>query len=320
MIKVITTTTIFPPSESLLKFAAMEDWILVIAGDLKTPISFESDLKYQLDDDCERNNIVYLSPKDQEKLDVKLSDAIGWNCIQRRNFAFLYAYIVLGAEIFSSVDDDNIPYPNWGKEIFAGQFVECDEWQTNEPAFDPLTPTVHSRLWHRGYPIELVRDRYKQVLTLQTKMLKCDVQANLWDGEADVDAICRLSYETSECRFRQTERPYTSNKPSPFNSQNTILSREAMPHYFMFPGVGRMDDIFASYHVQAQGYRVMYGGPTVVQKRNEHNVLVDMQNELIGLHNNLAIVKEIPTNKNAVLDRLPPRSVEAFRLYQKHFE
>ena len=32
-------------------------------------------------------NGIYLSVKDQELIDKKLSDIIGWNCIERRNFA-----------------------------------------------------------------------------------------------------------------------------------------------------------------------------------------------------------------------------------------
>jgi hypothetical protein len=37
MRKIIVTTTINPPTEAILKFDAMEDWDLVVIGDLKTP-------------------------------------------------------------------------------------------------------------------------------------------------------------------------------------------------------------------------------------------------------------------------------------------
>ena len=49
-------------------------------------------------------------------------------------------------------------------------------------------------------------------------------------------------------------------------------------------------------------------------------ILLDLLAEVWGIEHNLAIVKEVPTNKNAVLDRLPSRSLEAFRQYQRHFE
>jgi len=314
MKKVICTTTIHEPTPALIAFCAMRDWELVIAGDKNTPESYENGIGSPL------IGFHYLSDADQEAMDTKLSDLIGWNCIQRRNFAFLFACKELKADIVATIDDDNIPGENWGKQVFVGQDVQSDEYGLSEDAFDPLQITVHSRLWHRGFPLELVKDRYKQLIKVSRRVRKCDVQADLWNGEPDVDAICRLAYDTSECRFKTPPFPYTSNKPSPFNSQNTFLSKEVMPHYFMFPGIGRMDDIWASYHVQAQGFRVMYSGPTVVQKRNEHNLVTDLLNEVIGMQNNLAIVKEVPTNKNAVLDRLPPRSLEAFKQYQSHFE
>lgn len=312
MIKVITTTTIYPPSPALLKFAAMDDWQLVIAGDLKTP-----EMPYLT---MGNDRVHYLAPAIQESFDNALSQAIGWNCIQRRNFAFLFACKELKADIIATIDDDNIPNDGWGENLFIGTSVLADKYIINEATFDPLMVTNHTELWHRGYPLELVKDRWKALTTVQEETLTCKIQADLWDGEADVDAVCRLTHQTSGCMFKHPRRLYTSNKPSPFNSQNTFLTKEVMPHYFMFPDIGRMDDIWAAYHVQAQGFRVHYGGPTVVQKRNEHNIVNDLLNEIVGMQNNLAIVKEVPTNKNAVLDRLPRQSVEAFRLYQKHFE
>lgn len=311
MNKVICTTTIYPPTEALIKFAAMEDWQLVVAGDKKTP-SYD---KFLWDNPC---HVHYLSPDVQEQYDPKLSELIGWNCIQRRNFAFLFACKELKADLVCSVDDDNIPMDGWGENVNVGNQTECVEYITEPPAFDPLSVTNHYNLWHRGFPMELILGR-KPYPAVRTKA-KCDIQADLWNGDPDVDAICRLTCHTSNLTFPHIYLPFTSNKPSPFNSQNTFLSREVMPHYFMFPGIGRLDDIAASYHVQAQGFRVMYGGPTVVQKRNEHNVVTDLLNEIWGIKNNLAIVKEVPTNKNAVIDRLPQNAVEAFRQYQTHFE
>ena len=50
------------------------------------------------------------------KIDKKL-DLIGWNCIQRRNFGILYAW-KNNADVVAVVDDDNIPYNNWGKNYY----------------------------------------------------------------------------------------------------------------------------------------------------------------------------------------------------------
>src|SRR5687767_8820727 len=99
MRKVIVSTSIYEPGEAIQAFDAMEDWELVVAGDKKTPQGYK----------LQRGK--YLSPEDQEQIDRELSDAIGWNCIQRRNFGFIWAVKELKADIIAVVDDDNIPGP-----------------------------------------------------------------------------------------------------------------------------------------------------------------------------------------------------------------
>ena len=79
MKKVIVTTTINPPTEAIEKFQSMADWDLVVIGDKKTPAD------YRL------RRGIYVPPEEQEKYDPALSEAIGWNCIQRRNFGLLWA-------------------------------------------------------------------------------------------------------------------------------------------------------------------------------------------------------------------------------------
>src|SRR5580704_17558783 len=123
MKKVIVTTTINPPTEAIEKFDAMSDWSLIVIGDQKTPKNYK----------LKRG--VYLGPGEQEKYDKDLSDAIGWNCIQRRNIGFLIAYD-LGAEVIATVDDDNIPLPGWGADLMLGSEVETHFYETDLPAFD----------------------------------------------------------------------------------------------------------------------------------------------------------------------------------------
>ena len=53
------------------------------------------------------------------------------------------------------------------------------------------------------------------------------VQANLWDGDPDIDAIQRLAIYP-ECKFEKNNY-YASNQISPFNSQNTLVSRSVLP-------------------------------------------------------------------------------------------
>ena len=69
---------------------------LLVVGDLRTPLDYEL------------RNGFYLTPGFQESRYKKLSDSIGWNCIQRRNLGIVHA-LELGADVVALVDDDNIP-------------------------------------------------------------------------------------------------------------------------------------------------------------------------------------------------------------------
>lgn len=317
MTKVICTTTINPPTEALKKFAAMEDWTLVVAGDLKTPKNFEDKILGE-PGFLTTHQPHYLSPNTQESLFPRLSRAIPWNCIQRRNLAFLFAHHHLNADIIATVDDDNIPHENWGKTIHVGNPVQVTEVVTHDGVcFDPLYATDAKKLWHRGFPLEMVRIRGFD--SIKPLTLDVHVQANLWLGEPDVDAICRMTHPT-ELKELKGLFPFCSKSPAPFNSQNTILSREVIPHYFMFPHVGRFDDILAAYHVQTLGYIPVFDEPTVTQLRNPHNVTKDMMNEFWGYEHALDICLDIRDKKNdAVLKRLPKESRLAFDVYQSYF-
>lgn len=303
MKKVIVSTSINPPTEAIQRFDAMSGWSLVVIGDLKTPAD------YRLKEG------IYVSPKEQEKYDKKLSDAIGWNCIQRRNFGLLWAHD-MGADIVAVVDDDNIPYDSWGQNLIIGESVEVNYYETDLPAFDPVGATNEKHLWHRGYPLQLIPKR--DYSRSSRRKMTFDVQADFWDGDPDIDAVCRMIHKP-ECKFDPSLFPITANKVSPFNSQNTFLKGDLLPDYFLFPHVGRMDDIWAAYYVQAKGAKVVFNKPSVYQQRNEHNLVVDMKREYPGYENNLEIVTKIANDPDAIFAYLPPASQKAFKLYRRRF-
>ena len=303
MKKVIVTTTINAPTVAIEKFQTFKDWELVVVGDLKTPAD------YQL----ERG--LYVSPAEQEKYDAELSRAIGWNCVERRNFGFLWAKD-LGADIVAVVDDDNIPMDDWGRDLLVGSDVEVDYYETDLPAFDPLGATNHPHLWHRGYPLQLLPRRDYSRKTRRT--VHVDIQADLWNGDPDIDAICRLQY-APHCEFDPGRFPMASNKIGPLNSQNTFLSSDVLEDYFIFPNVGRQQDIWAGYYVQARGFKAVYNKPSVVQVRNAHDLIFDMRLEYIGYENNLSLVEDISRNPEAILTYVPSRTAWAFELYRRHF-
>ena len=301
----IVTTTINSETLALNKFSKLKNWTLIVVGDKKTPHN-----SYK-----KNKRIIYLPPQDQEKIDKKLSDLIGWNCIARRNFGYILAY-KLGAKLIASVDDDNIPYKNWGIKNYLNKKIKINLYKSNELAFDPLSIfKFKEKIWHRGFPLELLKTSSNN--TRLSKNISFDVQANLWDLNPDIDAIRRMSLIKKESFYFKNVRPYTSNKISPFNSQNTILTKEALEDYFMFPGIGRMEDIWASYYLQSVGRKVVYAEPTVYQKRNEHNLQKDFISEMIGYKNNLNLIKDLNKNPNLIKKYLPTSSYNSFLRYRK---
>jgi hypothetical protein len=302
MRKVIVTTTINPPTRAISLFDSLPDWTLVVAGDLKTPKDYS--LKRGM----------YIGPDEQEKYDKSLSDAIGWNCIQRRNFGLLIAND-MKADVVAVVDDDNIPLDGWGSDLLLGRESSIKLYEQDGPAFDPVGATNYPHLWHRGFPIQLLRQRqYRQT----EGTLTAHVQADFWNGDPDIDAICRMEH-APECKFDPECFPVASNRPAPFNSQNTFISREVQPHYFLFPHVGRMDDIWAAYYVQSLGFKVVFNRASVYQERNVHDLTKDMRQEYLGYEHNMKLLQDLSRDPGSILAYLPGRSAWAFELYRRHF-
>jgi hypothetical protein len=296
----IATTTINKPTKALKLFAKNKNCKLIVALDKKSK-------KFDLKDS------IILSTEYQEKKWPKLSKLVGWNCIQRRNFAILEAY-ERGAEVIALIDDDNIPYNNWFKNIYVNNKIKCKEISTNKRIFDPVGFTNHSNLWHRGLPLELVNNRKYKVE--KKHLIKPDIQANFWNGDPDIDAVCRMIFKP-ECNFKKNIFPFFSKKISPFNSQNTLISRKVIKDYFLFPHIGRMDDIWASFYVTSKKYRVIYNEPTVYQQRNVHNLIKDFKDEYIGYVNSLNLVESLYKNSDNITKFLPKKSSLAFDEWKK---
>ena len=307
----IVTTTINHPTLATRRFAEIAEqrgYTMVVVGDLKTPHEayFDLEQKYK--------SFIYLHPDLQTELYPKLSKTIGWKSIQRRNIGFVYAYSK-GADVVATVDDDNIPYDDWGTNILVGQEVEIDLYDHLEShsIFDPISVTEHSHLWHRGYPIELVpkKNNFEYLGRVRREVL---VQADFWDGDPDIDAICRLSFKPI-VKFNSF-KPFGCFGIAPFNSQNTFIARKALPKYSVLPHIGRMDDIWASYILQHYfPQSVIYSNASVYQARNEQNLVTNLENEVLGYRKTLDLVSDLENYQTF----LPEATQEFWKVYQQHF-
>tara|TARA_A100000164_G_scaffold369674_1_gene394635 strand:- start:281 stop:1204 length:924 start_codon:yes stop_codon:yes gene_type:complete len=296
----IATTTINKPTDALRKFSKMKNFKLIVALD-------KNSKKFHL------NNTIVLTTRLQEKKWPKLSKLIGWNCVARRNFAILEAF-QRGADVIALVDDDNIPLNNWGKKIFIDKTIKTKLIKTNKKIFDPIGYAGYKNLWHRGFPLEMINAR--KYFSDQKMNIVPKVQASFWNGDPDVDAIARILYKPN-CKFDKKKFPFYSNKISPFNSQNTFISRDILPDYFLFPGIGRMEDIWASYYVSSKKYKIIYSEPTVVQKRNKHNLIQDFKDEYLGYAYNLKLIKALKKSAENITNFLPKRTSLAFEEWRK---
>lgn len=302
----IVTTTINPPTEALLRFSKMRDWTLIVVSDKSTPHEAFKEV-----------NCVYLTPEEQEEQFPTLSHLLGWATVQRRNIGFLKA-LEMGAEIIATVDDDNVPFESWGTDLLVGKKIPLTSYMPDE-VFDPLSQTNYPHLWHRGFPIQLLSERSAEK---GHEEIFVDVEASFWNGDPDIDAICRMEHAPN-CDFDATLFPFTSPALGPFNSQNTFITRHWLRDYFMFPFVGRMDDIWGSYLLQARGARVVYTAASVEQVRNEHDLTKDFRLEEIGYENTLELTRalyESPENIRKFVGEASYAAYEEYRDLARSFD
>lgn len=267
MKKYIVITSIFPPTESVKRFAKIADWKVIVVGDKKTPKNWN--LK----------NVIYLSPREQLKLFPAFASNLPWNSYTRKNVGYLYA-INQGADIIADADDDCIPYNNWGNNlIFSGKFKTI-----NSDSFVNIYKYFSDKfIWPRGYPLDKILDRSK----IKTKLKKQEIGVYqfLVDSEPDVDAIYRLTLNKKNFFDKKPPVVLEKNTICPFNTQNTFFIRELFPLLFLPPFTSfRFVDILRGLVAQPlmwlQDFHLAFGGPTVIQKRHYHNFLNDFELEI----------------------------------------
>jgi hypothetical protein len=299
MKKYIVTTTINGITPAIEKFDNMPGWNLIVIGDNKTPKDYKLE------------NGRYVSPEEQKTLKFESVKMIPWNLIQRRNIGYLLA-LEAGADIIATIDDDNIPYDNWDKSNEITREMKEVLCRSAKLVLDPVHGRytgTHLDIWHRGFPVQLLEDRNN--ITFGPDRNCVDVVAGMWNGDPDVDAIARIAAQGLDLRFTKVNTRIAVGTFSPFNTQNTFLSRRAAMCMCLPFDIGRMDDIWASYMTQKVMWScksaVVYTEPTVYQDRNIHDLTKDLEKEMIGYKHTLEFIthlKELELNEaDDVLDK-----------------
>jgi hypothetical protein len=273
----IVITTINHPTKAVKEIslkAGKLDAQVVLIGDQKSPTDFQ------------QPGALYLDLDAQRKLGFKYSELAPARHYARKNVGYL-ALARDGITVLLETDDDNIPREEFWtprKSTASARLITTPDW-VNVYAY-----YASSLVWPRGFPLDRIGQTPPAWQELPCEEVYCPIQQGLADENPDVDAIYRLVLPLP-FSFRQADPVALRGAWCPFNSQNTTWYREAfpllyLPYYCSF----RMTDIWRSFVAQRIAYlnnwSVLFHSATVVQERNEHNLLRDFEEEVPGYLNN----------------------------------
>jgi len=283
---VAVITTIQPSTPSVLKWVHKpEDQLakLIVIGDRKGP------------DHYDLAEVDFYSMQDQKQLPYELCTRLPVDHYARKNIGYLIAYSQQPDVIYET-DDDNAPTADWDVVALQREVANIDQpgW-CNVYRYFSL-----ERIWPRGFPLTLLADdqTWNPPPPGSPQTATCPIQQGLANGSPDVDAVWRIA----------CDRPITFAKRSPvrlmpgvwcpFNSQNTWWFAQAWPlMYLPSHCTMRMTDIWRSFVAQrclwAMDMGVLFQNADVMQQRNIHNLVSDLEGELPGYRQNAAIVKRL---------------------------
>jgi hypothetical protein len=270
-------TTINEPTKAIEKLQERFGSNLIVIGDDKTPESWVY------------KNVRYVPTSEQMYLNLQSVHYLPNNHYSRKNIGYLMA-IKNKATVIYDTDDDNIPNDKWA--IRTVQTDACgslsDGWYNVYDFF------AENYMWPRGFSLKHLKV-FPSVG--KSRKVRSSIQQGLSDGEPDVDAIWRLVFGRQN-KFANEKSVYLQPKAwCPFNSQSTWWFPQAyvlmyLPIYATF----RMADIWRSFVAQRClweiGQGVTFHSPSeVLQVRNEHDLLKDLESEVPGYVHNDNIVK-----------------------------
>lgn len=286
----LVTTSIYNPTflkayAENARYFGHKSVAYIVVADMKTPPGAEETCA-QID------NCLYMSVDYQQNYIRKfpeLEKHILWNNIARRNLGHIMAY-ENGADVIVMLDDDNLATSHdWvtqhGIVATKGKCQTVSSRSGWYNVCDVLEEKHGVRFYARGYPP--ARRWNDGVITKQGDGVVPAVNAGLWLNDPDIDALTRLERRLITTGFKPGEKQKFALYPgtwSPWNCQNTAISRAALPSYFLSPHTGRHLDIWASYIttkcVEAMGQHIAFGVPLAFHERSPHNLYKDLEQEL----------------------------------------
>jgi hypothetical protein len=271
-------TSINKPTPEFLEILRMRsnnsDSIIVI-GDLKSQLGWE--LK----------GIDYFDIHRQRELPFVLSKIAATNHYSRKNLGYLIQFEKELDWIYET-DDDNYaltsPFLERHLDLQAEIYIKDSLWFNIYNPFLLSEEVKSKKIWPRGMDLQSVNLETPKDQVFKT--LSCPIQQGLANGDPDVDAIYRLLY-SSETNFAQRQPIALDNDQwAPINSQSTWWEKGFFRLMYLPSTCSfRLTDIIRGYVALrilfSMNRTVSYHSPIVYQKRNEHNLLNDFNDEIL---------------------------------------
>lgn len=256
--------------------------VIIIAGNERTPHDGVEELLTTLDVPS-----VYLHPDGDRVKRWSVERYLDPNDHHRHALALLEAMTVK-PDVIITLDDDNFAdSPFWVEAVDHMLTTPNTSMMTMESpnGWYDVGRLCEPRVVHRGYPHWMRHDDIIGNRYAVGRDERVGVFASLWHGDPDIDATERIVLNPLVTRVK-SPLVLALGTWSPFNSQSTAFRAELAPLLMMWPGVGRFDDIFASYlaraYMDANDWFHAAGSPTVRQDRNPHDLVKDVENEIFG--------------------------------------
>lgn len=274
----VVITSINYPTQAIVNIAKKRRDIafdFIVVGDHKSPQDFQI------------SHCRFYSLEEQLNSNFKLAIKCPVGHYARKNLGYLLA-ITNQCDYLIETDDDNIPL----EEFWQERKPYCEVPKISEQGWlNVYKYFSDSLIWPRGLPLDAIHKEVPNLEQITNESLYCPIQQGLADDNPDVDAIYRLVLPLPLKFNHQVQIALGKNTWCPFNSQNTTWFPEAypllyLPAYCSF----RMTDIWRSFVAQsiawANNWLILFHEPTVYQDRNEHNLMKDFEDEVVGyLHN-----------------------------------
>ena len=212
--KCIVINTINKPSKEIVYYSKLENWDLIIVGNLEA-----NDLLYR------DLNCIYLDLNDQKRLFPTIYDKIPLKSYNRKMFGYLYAIQNKYTIIYDTTDDTQ--YSENLDDFLQNENLRLSKSCSSNGFVNIYKNYTNQNIWPRGIDPEHICINNKNKLNKEIPNLKVSIIQGLINNNPDVDAFYRINVNLNNEPFifeNNDECDIILNKDSlcPFNSQNTF--------------------------------------------------------------------------------------------------